>query len=67
MKVTSQEHYDLMTQFESEFRGNRLDREPKDMWPQGVVYQDGAVNELFKAYRRGYALGLGIATSRLEP
>lgn len=60
MKLLSQEHYDLMSQFERTFSG-RLDKEDKSLWPMGVVYQDGQVNELFKAYRHGYALGKAIA------
>lgn len=56
MQITSKEHYELMTNFENNFRGSRFDREEKSMWPIGAVYQDGKVNELFKAYRMGYAL-----------
>lgn len=55
--LKTQEHYDLMTQFERENKGARLDRESKDLWPRERVYQDGRVNELFIAYRKGYALG----------
>lgn len=53
--LKSKEHYDLMAKFERAFKGCRLDREPKDLWPMGVVYQDGHVNELFRAYRQGYS------------
>jgi len=59
--LTSKEHYDLMAQFESEFRGHRLDRERKEMWARGNVYQDGTVNNLFLAYRRGYTLHKSLA------
>ena len=55
MQATSKEHFDLMAQFEQTFKGRRLDRESKDMWAIGAVYQDGQTNELFKAYRLGYA------------
>lgn len=55
--LKTQEHYDLMAQFEREFKGRRLDKEAKDLWPMGRVYQDGQLNELFLAYRQGYALG----------
>jgi hypothetical protein len=61
MQIKSQEHYDLMTSFERTFKGRRFDRESKDIWPIGAVYQDGQVNELFKAYRMGYALHKSIA------
>ena len=57
--LKSQEHYDLMAQFEREFSG-RFDKEPKKSWAHGYIYQDGQVNELFLAYRRGYALGRAI-------
>jgi len=55
--LKTQEHYDLMDAFEREFRGHRLDREPKGIWARGNVYQSGDTNALFLAYRRGYALG----------
>ncbi|BEG74475.1 hypothetical protein [Achromobacter xylosoxidans] len=54
MKIFDQEHYDLMIQFEREHSG-RFDREAKEFWPKGIVYQDGRINELFLTYRRGYA------------
>lgn len=55
--LKTNEHIELMTMFEKEYRGQRLDKEPKDLWPQGIIYQDGKLNELFIAYRRGYAFG----------
>lgn len=57
MTVLGKEHYDLMANFEKLFKHRRLDKEDKAMWPKGVVYQDGEVNQLFLAYRHGYALG----------
>lgn len=56
MEIRTQEHQDVMAQFEREFKGVRLDREAKELWRLGRIYQDGQVNELFLAYRRGYAL-----------
>ena len=56
MELKSQEHYDLIANFDRTFKGERLDKEPKDLWPKGVVYQDGRVNALFDAFRKGYAL-----------
>lgn len=53
----SKEHYDLMESFEREFSHFRLDKEAKELWPREVIYQDGRVNVLFLAYRRGYAFG----------
>lgn len=55
--LLTKEHYDLMGQFEREFKHRRTDKEPKAYWPKGVIYQDGHTNELFLAYRRGYAMG----------
>lgn len=53
----TREHYDLMKQFERVFKNERLDKEPKDMWANGNIYQDGNVNNLFVAYRFGYSFG----------
>lgn len=61
MQITSKEHYELMANFERSFKSNRLDKEPKDLWSKGVVYQDGHVNELFKAFRQGYTLHKAMA------
>lgn len=57
MSLFSEEHYELIKMFEKEFKGNRLDKETKEIWSKGNIYQDGMVNMLFLAYRRGYALG----------
>lgn len=62
--LKTQEHEDLLAMFEQEFKGRRLDKEPKAIWPMGRVYQDGALNELFLAYRRGYAYGKAIHMRR---
>lgn len=64
----TKEHYDLMASFEREHKHCRLDREhDKAHWGKGHVYQDAHVNQLFLAYRQGYALGLvsGDAADRL--
>jgi hypothetical protein len=55
--LKSQEHIDLMNQFERQFSGRRFERESKDMWPRGIIYQDGQTNELFLMFRHGYAFG----------
>lgn len=61
MQLHTREHYGLIDQFETEYRGHfRLDREPKEQWPRGYVYQDGQANERFLAYRRGYALAKAL-------
>jgi len=60
MELRTKEHYDLMLQFERDFRHWRLDREEKSWWPKGHIYQHGELNELFLAYRKGYALAKSI-------
>jgi len=58
--LKSDEHYKLMAMFERDSlfkRSRRFDKEDKSLWPKGVIYQDGATNELFLAYRSGYAFG----------
>jgi hypothetical protein len=60
--LKSKEHYDLIEMFERDFsrqpsfRG-RFDKEEKALWTGGHIYQDGATNTLFLAYRLGYAYG----------
>lgn len=56
MMINTQEHIDLMAEFEKEHKCRRLDKEPKDLWKIGRVYQDGHLNDLFIAFRKGYAL-----------
>jgi hypothetical protein len=59
MQLHSKGHYDLLDQFERDFAGvGRMDREDKDMWASGHVYQSGEVNALFKAYRMGVSYGI---------
>lgn len=68
MEIKTQEHQDVMGQFEKEFNGNRLDREDKSLWPRGNVYQNGEVNKLFLAYRRGYSFAKSVyLTDGSEP
>lgn len=70
--LKSQEHYDLMTQFEmelsraAEFYNVRFTREAKEFWPLQRIYTDGRTNELFLAYRRGYALARSVSSSDSE-
>lgn len=54
-------HEELMRHFESLYKGERLDREAKDLWKSGHIYQHGEVNNLFLAFRKGVAYGLAIA------
>lgn len=59
--LNTREHIDLMAQFEKDaknkFYGLQFDKEPKELWPRGAIYQHGQTNLLFLAYRRGYANG----------
>lgn len=57
----TKEHEDLMTMFEREFRGHRMDKEEKSMWAKGNVYQSGETNNLFLAYRRGAAYAKALS------
>lgn len=56
MQITTQEHYDLIAQFEKCNWGYRLDKESKDLWSKGHIYQHAELNQLFISYRKGYAL-----------
>lgn len=58
--LKTQEHIDLIAMFEKEVRGSRLDKESKDLWARGIIYQDGRLNEMFLLYRKGYAFGKAV-------
>jgi len=56
--LMTKEHYTLLEMFEREHKHYRLSREKnKELWKRGHIYEDGHVNDLFLAYRKGYALG----------
>lgn len=59
--LNTKEHQDLIAQFDKEFSHCRLDKEPKEFWPNGIIYQEGNINNLFIAYRSGYSLGKKVA------
>lgn len=63
--LQTKEHYDLMAAFER-CHVERFDKETKDLWPKGIIYQDGRVNALFLAYRRGYAYAKADAHSEIQ-
>ncbi|WP_258129197.1 HNH endonuclease [Achromobacter anxifer] len=63
--LVTKEHYDLLAQFEREHSG-RFDKEAKEFWPRGIIYQDGRMNELFLSYRRGYAYAVADYRSDLQ-
>lgn len=54
MQIHTAEHIEMIKDFEKKFPG-RHDKEPKEMWHKGVIYQNGEMNTLFLAYRMGYA------------
>lgn len=64
MKTGSKEFYDLLAAFERDLESStrmmpqsrRTDREDIDMWPRGIFYQCGEVNNLFLAFMSGYQL-----------
>lgn len=61
MQITSKEHYEMMENFERNFKNEgRMDREPKALWPTGSIYEDGQINNLFKAFRFGVSYQLGL-------
>lgn len=56
MSLFDKEHYELIAEFEKVFKG-RFDKEAKERWAKGYIYQNGEINQLFIAFRHGYALG----------
>ncbi len=61
--LNTQEHIDLIEMFERTHQGGRRDKESKDLWKRGVIYQDAEVNKAFLAYRQGYAYGKAVQRS----
>lgn len=60
MTYGSKEFYEVQSQFEKDFRKHfygRLDREARGGCPNTNFYQDGQVNELFRAYMLGVGYG----------
>jgi len=60
MQIKTQEHIDLMEFFERRYSHLRLDREAKEFWPKGRIYQNGEANDLFVAFREGAAYGKSV-------
>jgi hypothetical protein len=61
MNIKDKEHQELLEMFEKEYKHLRKDKENKNSWSKGRFYQDGNCNELFLAYRKGYAFGKAIS------
>lgn len=60
VSLFSQQHYEMIEAFEKALRPGRLDKETKELWHRGNIYQDGRVNELFLAFRHGVSYGRAI-------
>lgn len=70
MTLTSKEHYDLIEMFEKDFSHCRLDKEPKDMWSAGNIYQNDMpfFDELLEALKTMKKLTFGFrSTKELQP
>ena len=59
MLLKSQEHADVMTEFEKRYKHKPI-REDKSLWAMQHVYCDDAINQAFIVYREGYALAKSI-------
>jgi len=61
MKLFDKEHCELIDAFEKDLKTcsmrGRLDKEDKEMWAKGRIYQNGDMNDLFKLYSYGYEFG----------
>jgi hypothetical protein len=57
MTIGSKEHYDILESFEKSFSDYRLDKENKELWKKGQVYQSGETNKLYQAVMMGYSMG----------
>lgn len=55
--IGTKEHYDILENFEKNFNNMRLDKEPKELWSQGRVYQSGETNNAYSAFILGYSFG----------
>lgn len=57
MTLNSKEHIEIMKAFEASRLGNRYDVEARELQEKGYIYQCGETNNLFIAFRHGYARG----------
>jgi hypothetical protein len=61
LTIGSTEHYEMIAGFEKAIARTpirtRFDKEPREDWKKGRIYQDMNTNDLFKAYAAGYAHG----------
>ena len=61
MKANSKEHFEMMAFFEKEHKSMRLDKEPKELWSKGNIYQNGETNAAFVSFRFGVSYGAAIS------
>ncbi len=63
MTLGSKDHYEMIEMFERLpfVKGFRLDKENKDMWAKGYIYQHGELNQVFLIFRHGVAYGRATA------
>ena len=63
--LNSSEHASIIAQFEKDMkvRGGYATKEGKALWSRGAVYCHGETNNLFLAYRFGYAFGKALHQS----
>ena len=57
MKLFDKEHDELIKCFERTHKGIMTQKEEKDFWSRGYIYTHGETNDLFLAFREGYAYG----------
>lgn len=60
VKVGTKEFYDILENFEKNFYHMRLDKESKEYWGTGQIFQNGETNNAYKAYVQGYSLGRAV-------
>ena len=67
MQIHTQDHEEIIAAFEKTFPlftgycPRRFDKEGKELWPKGRIYQNGEVNALFGVYRHGVSYGRATA------
>jgi hypothetical protein len=57
MQVGTREFYEILENFERNFKHMRLDKESEEYWNRGQIYQNGETNNSYSAYILGYSFG----------
>ena len=56
--LNTKEHQELIAAFERNYgKGLRLDKEGKELWKNGHIYQSPETNIAFNFFSKGYAYG----------